>query len=315
MYRLLGPRFTVLFDTPGDAGGGAGSGSPGGSATPPPSAPASPAPSGGAPPIVAQPSGTPGQPPPSSAGTPPPSTRFEYPEDRGAWIPPHRLSEVAQRAQAAERRALTLQTMLEAGTGVRMREEQRVDPAVTEARQAFESVFPGAGKLFDNLPKLMAFMEALDKGGVDPAMFSRLPDALQATDHQWEQHGRRTLDTVFTAMAKDYGATALSPYQQRVIGSAFTDWLQQDAARQDRYANADPKLTDEFLTEYRSGFVDPLRRSADADTIRRGQLNGNLPPAPRGGGQPPPPAQPPPTPEQVHDRAWATFAAAQAGGR
>jgi hypothetical protein len=205
--------------------------------------------------------------------------------------------------------------MLEAGTGVNLREPQRVDPVVQEARQAFEQVFPGAGEFFaKGMPLLMKLAATLEQNNIQPDAFARIPDIASATDHQWRQHGRQALNTIYGQMAKDYGVESLSPYQQRVLGSAFTDWLSQDVERQERYANSDPAITTEFLTEYRTGFVDPLRRSADAATMQRGRATGALPAAPRAGGQPPPPAAPANRGDDVHDRAWAAFAAA-GGGR
>lgn len=313
-------RFQFMFDTPGDAGGGAGAGSTGTSgaapvspspvATPTGAAPASPTPSGAAAPTGAAPAGT-GGPAPSTPGSPAVPRRFEYTEDRSSWVPPHRLNEITQQARQAALEARRYRAMLEAGTGVTLRQPENIDPRIADAREAFEQVFPGSGEFFTRaLPRLMQLAQAMEQGNISPEMFQRLPDALSATDHQWRQHGRQVLNTVYSEMAKDYGVESLSPYQQRVLGTAFTDWLSQDVQLQERYANNDPNLVKEFLTEYRSGFVDPLRRSADAATIARGRMTGALPAVPRTGGAPPPPASPAPVGDEVHDRAWAAFAAA-----
>lgn len=206
--------------------------------------------------------------------------------------------------------------MIEAGTGVNIREPERVDPAIAEARQAFETVFPGAGNLFDKMPVLLKIAEALEQGGIDPSAFARLGDVFSATEHQWQQHGRQHLSSIYTEVAKDYGLEKLSPRQQRVVGNAFQDWLEEDQTRVSRYVQSDPSLIGEFLTEYRTGFVDPLRRSADAATLAAGSRVGTLPPAPRQGGTVPPPApRAPLTADEVHDRAFAAFQAAGGGGR
>lgn len=206
--------------------------------------------------------------------------------------------------------------MLEAGTGVRMREEQRVSPEVQEAREAFAQVFgPDVARLLtpEHVGPLLQFLEALKTGNVNPQSFSTYGNVVQGTEHQWAQHGRQFLDTIYTDVARDYGTETLTPRQQRAIGNEFVEWLREDTtgARETRYTRGDRTLSGEFLTEYRAGFIDPFRRGADAAVITRGARNAQLPAPPRNGGAPPPPPAAPLTEEQVHDNAWNSFQAMQ----
>lgn len=311
--------FTIYFNTPGDGGAGAGSGTPGGPAPSDPGgsaaggasgAPASATPSapGGAP--------APGVTPPAGTGVQPPAaapTQFSFPEDRSNWVPPTRIGEIAARTRQAELERDRFRAMLEAGTGVRMREEARVPPEVQEAQRVFASVFPGVAQLESIAPLILQFMQAMQQGGVRPEAFAQLPQVIESDGWRWAQQGRQTLDTIHAAVAKDYGLETLTPRQQKVVGTAFMDWLQEDPARTQRYTLSDPRLTDEFLTEYRTGFVDPLRRASDAAAMAGGNRNAGLPRAPRSGGMVPPPAAPaaPLTADQVHDNAWQAFNAMQ----
>lgn len=314
MHRFIGQRFTILFEGPGDpGGGGAPGGAPGGGGTPAgapagsPSSAAPPAPGGTPAP------GGPGTPPPSSAGTPPgtPPRRFEYAEDRSDWVPQRRLSEVSGRARHWEDRANQLQAMIEAGTNMRFQQENRPSPEVLEARNAMEAVYPGFNSFMEQgMPMLMKLAQALQQGNVDPAIFGRVPEALDFHDHHWANNGRQALQTIYGELAKDYGGGdfRFKPWQEQAIGRSFEGWLREDRNRVQRFSYGDRALLDEFLTEYRGGFIEPFRRNADADTLNAGNRNRGLPPAPRGGGLPPnPPPQDNSNPDAVHDRAFASF--------
>lgn len=201
--------------------------------------------------------------------------------------------------------------MLEAGTGVRMREQREVPPEIQEARSAFERVYPGLSQLEEAVPGLLKLAQAMSQGGFDPTMLTRLPEVFQATEHGWAQQGRAVLNTIYSELQKDYGSTdGLTPRQQHVIGTAFESWLRDDQQRIQRYSMNDNKLITEFIEEYRAGFINPFRRTADATRMNAGNRNSALPPAPRGSGVAPPAGGAPndnSNPDAVHDRAWEAF--------
>jgi hypothetical protein len=86
-------------------------------------------------------------------------------------------------------------------------------------------------------------------------------------------------------------------------------WLQEDQQRLQRYVHGDARLPTEFATEYRSGFIDPIRRTAGAPDAATALRNRQLPSAPRGSGiVPPNPGDlRPKTEDEVHDNAWQQF--------
>jgi hypothetical protein len=313
--RTLARLMQVFYETPdsGSGGGPVSGGAPAASA-PPPSAPA------GAAPPVASPAPAAGVPAPSipgPAGAPPAAaTRFSYEEDRGDWVPPHRLSSIAQRARANELRARQLEAMIQAGTGVTIPgQAPEVPQEVRQAREAFAQVFPGLAQLETLAGRLQEMMTTLDQGGqpFDFSHLARVPQIAQGDQARWEQHGAQTLDSIYSDLAADYGADTLTPRQQQAVGREFMAWLEEDqtGARVTRYTRADQTLRTEFLTEYRNGFVNPFRRTADAATLAAGHRNRGLPPAPQVSGVVPPgPPQAPQTIDQVNDQAWRAFQAA-----
>lgn len=199
--------------------------------------------------------------------------------------------------------------MLEAGTGVRVGGPQEPpDPAVQEARQALMKVLPELDsllKLAEHAPHLIQMRE-------------QWPTVAGSHEQLWERFGYQTLETIDQAMSKDLGVDKLSAFQRQAVGNSFISWLQSDQQLANRYRQGDSRLADEFLTEYRSGFIDPVRRRSQAGPGGGGGGR-PLPPAPRpggapapGGGAPPPGSQ---TEDQVHDAAWQSFIAATGGRR
>lgn len=209
--------------------------------------------------------------------------------------------------------------MLEAGTGVRMPGvPEPVDPQVAEAKAAFLQIFPHLAPLVND-PRFMEKLSAIAEGIQDPSVLQRLPDAVSAADHGWQQHARTTLNGIYSTLQADYGTERLTPAQQTSVGREFMAWLQSDpqGQRTQRYQTGDPTLTQEFVAHWRGEFVTPFRRGADAATIAAGQRNAQLPGAPRTSGMTPvgqPPAQAR-TSEDVHESAWQSMVAARAAGQ
>lgn len=300
--------FTVLHDTPGDGGAGGGGGA---APVTPALAPAPPSGSGGA----AVPGGT-GAPPlsgtPGAAGAPPtPAKQFTFAEDRGNWIPPHRLSEVATRAGQYELRAKQLEAMIAAGTGVKLPPslQSPEDQQAAAAREELTRIFPELALL----EKLKGMLPQLEEA------LPRLPDVLASGEQYWATQGYRTVQTLQDEVAKIYGVASkdLTPLQQQTIGNSFLNWLQGDSTLAQRYSRGDASIVQEFVTEWRNAFFEPARRVGQggngglppANPALRGRSD--LPPAPRASGIPPAGAAPP-TPkseDEVHDAAFKSFAA------
>jgi len=205
--------------------------------------------------------------------------------------------------------------MLEAGTGVRMPERQAPVPReIQEARQTMERIYPGMGEFHAVMPYLMQVAKSLQGANVDPRQLSGLPDIFAGTQHQWERHATTTLEPIHAAIAQDYGLQQLTPRQARTITQDFVSWIEEDPTRQARYTRGDRNLGTEYLNDYRTGFINPLRATSAAAGVQAGARAAGLPPAPRSSGMVPPPAPKPElTPDQVHDAAWQQFSASLQG--
>ncbi len=206
--------------------------------------------------------------------------------------------------------------MLTAGTGVTLPGQQpEVPQEIQQAREAFGQVLPGLAQLEAVAPRLLALIQSLDQNGeqYDFSHLARVPSLFESDNARWAHHGEQALNSIYTELAKDYGSETLTPRQQQAVGREFMEWLQEDqtGARIARYTRSDASLHGEFLTEYRSGFVDPFRRNADAAALAAGRRNSGLPPAPQPSGVVPPgPPQAPRTIDQVNDEAFRAFQAA-----
>ncbi len=284
--------FRVWFNTPGDGGGG---GNP----------PAPPAP---APTPTPTPAPTP-SPTPTPTPTPAPA-KFEYTEDRSKWVPPDTLEARAREAQQYRNDATRFRKMLEAGTGINIGERQEPeDPAIVEARELLlTKILP---------PEMRKALEFLTSNqDVLSKLSERGTDLLSSTDAQWEERGAKAIGSIHEAVAKDMGVKELTPFQKTALGNSFINWIQQDGQLIGRYSRGDTKVIDEFLTEYRTGFIEPLRRTQQAPNADGARRAARLPPSPTPSGVVPSGAAPPakPTEDEVHNAAWDTFSRAVGGG-
>jgi hypothetical protein len=219
------------------------------------------------------PSGTPQASQPA-AGTPaagqpaatPAQRRFEYQEDRSNWVPPHRLRETSTRVQQLERELYAQQQRVAALAGVQPPQAPE-DPETAAIRQQFERLYPGLAKLNERAERLAALAE------MDPQSMT------SAQEHYWESLGRQTFNRLDEKVQSLIGGE-LTPFARRTMQSAFAAYIQSDQDLAVRYAGQDPKLLDDFLKEYQTGFLDPYRRTITTQQAPRHERVRNLP---RGG--------------------------------
>lgn len=200
--------------------------------------------------------------------------------------------------------------MLEAAGGFRMPAAPSAEERQQqEARAALERIVPGLSQL-DQIVQMLPHLDRL--------LREDLPSLRQAGMQSWERAGYQSVRALSAEVAKVYGVDPkdLPPALREDLGEAFARWIQGDRDRQTRYYRADDTLITEFVDRWKAAYVDPVRRSTQAPGVRTALTNAGLPPAPTPGGPPPP--TPPPAPaneDEVHDRAFAAFAAATGAGR
>jgi len=175
---------------------------------------------------------------------------FTYEEDRSNWVPSHRIREATQAQQKLERDLQFERQRVAALSGVQpptapvSREDQ-------ELQAEFYAKFPKLAKLQDKADKLDALLERL--GDFDPTSVAT------AQDHYFEQMGVQTLSRLDSLAESEIGGT-LSPFAQQMLHNNFGVWVAGDPAKIQRYERQDPKLLSDFITEYRTGILDPFRR-------------------------------------------------------
>jgi hypothetical protein len=254
--------FHILTDGTNDGGAG------GGAPAPTPAPAGSPAPGGGTPTPSPSPSPSPtpgpGAPAPGGAnpagGAGAPNSQYTYPEDRSTWIPKSRFDEaVARERQEVER-------IRQVALGITPREPQ--DPRRAEAREALLEVFPELRQMIDQMPQLATSQQRAEARVVN-----------------------QTLSTIYSEAATILGVEKVNPFQESVLAQSFLGYLQATPEMARRFDMGDPRVVQEFLSEYRKNFLDPARRSGQAPNAPQGGNRppiggnrGNLPPSPQPSG-------------------------------
>lgn len=196
--------------------------------------------------------------------------------------------------------------MIEAGTGVRLREDERVSPEVQEARDTIFGLIPGLKEALDFLKTNRQGLEGI---------VTNAPELMSSGQQVWSRHGASMLGAVRTSVATELGVEKLEPTQVKLLNSNFLGWLEADKVNMDAYLNESPDAVAElFLTDLRAGFFDPIRRMAQAGTPAASHRNAGLP-RPPAGGAPPAGAPKPKTEDEVHDGAWKAIQQVISGDR
>ena len=214
---------------------------------------------------------TTGDPNPASGGEPAkkdtaaPAGQFTYKEDRGKWIPPHRLTEESTKRQRLEAELETSRRQLQALTGATPPTAQTQE--ADEVRAAFKQMFPHLAKFDDKM------VDRLIRISEQSEQFE------QTQTHYWQQHVSRSLKSLSDSYAKEHGLEKLSERQQRRMAAAFSAELNADAAKAQRdgeesemvrrYESGDTALFEEFVKEWVEDFSEPARRQKTAAEVAR----------------------------------------------
>lgn len=112
-------------------------------------------------------------------------------------------------------------------------------------------------------------------GGLDDAKIDRLlkladnADNLEAaSNHHWESHGRKMLDSAVAGMAKAMGGD-LTDRQKARLEQAYVNEARSNPDFLKRHEAGDSKLVEEFVKDFVEDFVEPGRRKALADEQSR----------------------------------------------
>ena len=69
------------------------------------------------------------------------------------------------------------------------------------------------------------------------------------------------LHSLHESVAKAMGVEKLDTFQAQSIGQAYVNWLRSNEELRQRYAMGDPALSNEFVSLWSRGFIDPMRRA------------------------------------------------------
>lgn len=200
---------------------------------------------------------------PAVAATPTPATpAAATPAAHEAMVPSYRIRETREAAlreaqtryesQIAAQRAETerYQAQIRALVGA----APPADPEVDTVKSQFAKLFPGLSKMED---KVAALEQLLERGG----------DLEAQNAHYWQSYGRQTMDRLFTGAEAALGG-ALTDEGKRQLHASFTGFVGSSPELTQRYSS-DPSIVDDFLKQFTSNFIDPVRRAASAGVVAR----------------------------------------------
>lgn len=183
--------------------------------------------------------------------------KFTYEEDRGRWIPPHRLQEETTKRQGLESQLAEANRRVRALSGVEddPNASGKQKAQAKEAREALLEVMPELKDLLDS------------------------KDALQSSvKQQWTNHGATMLGGLSERVSDAIGGD-LSDRQRARLNDSFITFLQRDIERAERegtesvllrrYNAGDQKLLDDFAKEFAEDWFEPARRKATAGIADR----------------------------------------------
>lgn len=212
---------------------------------------------------------------------------YTYKEDRTDWVPRHRLNDESGKRTNVEKERDTykgqieeLQRKLRVAMGVENEDPKEKDRA--EIQAALEEMYPGLkafGRLSaDQLAQVLAAAEA----------------AQGTAQNHWQRHADMMLSDAFEQVTEALGVQELTPSQKRRIHSAYKEEAAaafaerkraHEAGEQKDFSNdfisrherGDKTLIKEFVKAFLDDFVEPARKSATQQALRR-----NTRPVPRG---------------------------------
>lgn len=243
---------------------------------------------------------------------------YTFKEDRGNWVPPHRLSEETGKRTKLETELAALRQQHELNEK-KIRILAGVEPVNEDDAKAAEI----REALFKTYPKLR-LLEKLDESQLE-RILGAADSAESATKAQWDRHRTIMLADLEEEAADLLGVDKLTEAQVKRLHRAFREEGRDNAVRRaqaeqlqdstydydndfvSRYERGDRALLREFAKSFIEEWGIPARRQANASMVRQGGR-----PTPRGGRERTPLTQGPPKINYNDDK---EFGAAMIAGR
>lgn len=206
---------------------------------------------------------------------------YTYKEDRGDWVPRHRLNEVSTKLT---KQIETLQKQFEEQQG-RVKKVFGLEEGSPEEREAEE--------IRERLYKVAPFLKNLER--LTPEQLERIERAAElaeeTTNTQWERHAETMVADLESEVASSLGVEKLTPTQRRRLLGAYRDEANANhqariiavrkgeregvrSTRDDndfiaRHERGDKTLIKEFAKAFLDDWFEPARRSAAARLQQR----------------------------------------------
>lgn len=179
-----------------------------------------------------------------------------------AMVPSYRIRETREAALREAQTRYESQLSTERAESARWKSQLQAlvgvtppaNPEVDAVRSQFAKLYPGLAKMEE-------------KAAVMEQLLERSGDLEAQTQHYWASYGRQTMDRVFTQASEALGGN-LSEEGKRQLHASFTGWVSSSPELSARYAS-DPTIVDDFMKQFTSNFIDPVRRAASAGVVQR----------------------------------------------
>ena len=147
----------------------------------------------------------------------------------------------------------TLRRQLQALTGVSPKSQDETDAA--EVRANLHKYVPELAKLdaatIERLLQVAGQAESLE----------------QTANHYWRQHGTQMIESVESALAKEFGSDSLTPKQQKAVRAAYRYEAESNPEFLERHEKGDKTLISEFVKDFAESFFEPARRKVTQSTV------------------------------------------------
>lgn len=128
--------------------------------------------------------------------------------------------------------------------------KSKEDEDIALVRERLEKIYPWMKNMTDEK------LQALD------SMNGTVEEMRNATTTQWKAHGQKMLTTLKGSLQKALGGGKLSDRQSARIQEAYVGAARSNPDFLSRHESGDPALIEEFVKEWVEDFVEPGRRSA-----------------------------------------------------
>jgi|PlaIllAssembly_1097288.scaffolds.fasta_scaffold00657_7 hypothetical protein len=245
---------------------------------------------GGSAPAASTPGGSGGPAPTTPGQTAPAGTPQQtQPSTTDENIPKYRYDQLNTRTQELERNFQQMQEMNTRLTDALARAMEAARPAAPnepaldpEEAQRRENIRKQLQEIYPELGDLNSVRDIIKLKDKLEAVVAQSEQNASRDAERFDDYAKRSISALHNEFAAVFGkgktAADLNDDQRREIAKSFVDWIGADPTRIRRYDMGDnAALRGEFIKAWTDRWVEPLRRTGAAQTMRQARTTERLP--------------------------------------